>query len=175
MLPIGHLAFAYLFAWPLISRHRSMFALAVLFAGAASITFANEFMKATDIFGISNRWTHTPLIIVACLLASGLVYLLRLPHRWVLLLFCLGVISHLVGDFVTDFALLYFSDRTDDIGGWWLFPFERITIKNPRLDPGFSIRGWQLLVESGCVVVQGKCQGILFRDYVSRVLHSVNM
>ncbi len=162
MLPIGHLAFAYLFAWPVIRDHRSFFSLVTLFAGATSITIANEFMKATHIFGLTNRWSHTPLIILVCIFASGLVYLLRLPYRWVLLLFALGAISHLVGDFVTDFALLYFSDQTNDIGGWWLFPFDRVTVKQPRLEPGFSIRNWQLLVETIWLAVT---LWLWYRDY----------
>ena len=147
MLPPGHLAFAYLLALAATRRTPGVAGVVALLLGALFPTLSNEGMKEVDV-GINHFWSHSPLVPAG--LGVGALGLMRVQQRHlgaILGFFTLGLVSHLVGDFVTDFALLYLSHRVDDVGGSWLYPWRPIIVREPILLPGFRILWWQMAVE----------------------------
>ena len=52
-----------------------------------------------------------------------------------------------LGDFLSDFYLLYFSKDVDDIGGSWLYPWRPYILREPQLVPGYNLWPWQLATE----------------------------
>ncbi|MCH7554270.1 MAG: hypothetical protein IIC82_09780 [Chloroflexi bacterium] len=141
------MAFAYLLALAATRRTPGVAGVVALLLGALFPTLSNEGMKEVDV-GINHFWSHSPLVPAA--LGVGALGLMRVQQRHlgaILGFFTLGLVSHLVADFVTDFALLYLSHRVDDIGGSWLYPWRPIIVREPILLPGFRILWWQLAVE----------------------------
>ena len=147
MLPPGHLAFSYLAVRPVLRRHLTSIEFAVLTAGTLFPAVSNVILSEIGLFGLNNKWSHSPLMLGSLGLVCFLTYVKSVPCRNVFLLFVLGVASHLTADYLFDFPLLYFSSGTDDVGGWWLFPIARIAVTGPQLSPGFDILPWYLLIE----------------------------
>ena len=147
MYPPGHVALSYLLARPLTRNQPTVAEFACLTVGTLSPAAINVLLGYINFLDLNDKWSHSPLMLASLLLVAGVVYKLHFPFRVVLLMFVLGVASHLVGDFLFDFPLLYFSDRIDSVGGWWLFPFRRVTLTGPQLEPGFQIQPWELILE----------------------------
>ena len=153
MYPMGQMAFAYL-AYRLIVRGPMPTAVLVaLMGGAFFPTIATEALVRWHLFSLNSLWAHS---LVTLALMWVLVAAIRTARVGLLanvaLAFAFGYTTHVVIEPLTDLALLYFSVLTDDVGAQWLFPFFEVTIRNPRLDPGFYLLPWQLTVEGFALV-----------------------
>lgn len=147
MLPIGHLAFAYFVAMRLIRHRPATLSIAALFAGALGPTVLGQLLVRYHFFGISHFWAHSPLLVAGLLALTLLAFRPFHALGGLATLFTIGWASHLIADFATDFALLYFSSGVDDIGVPWVYPWTPVVMRSPRLDPGFDVLPWQLLTE----------------------------
>jgi hypothetical protein len=145
MYPIGHVAFSYLLVRPL-ARNQPIFAeFAALTAGTLFPAASNVTLTYLDIFGINHFWSHSPLLLIPLGAVGVLSLLARWPYRRTPLFFTLGVVSHLINDILFDFPLIYFSNKVDDIGGPWFYPWRPFLIRYDG--PGFEILPWELLLE----------------------------
>ena len=145
MLPPGHVAFAYLLAKPIIREHPKGVELAFLTLGPLFPAVSNVALKYFSEFGVNHFWSHSPLLLAPLLIVGLLSYGMRVPCHRAPFLLALGLASHLIGDMLFDFPLIYFSDRVDDIGGPWFYPWRPILIRYE--EPGFNIQPWELLLE----------------------------
>ena len=145
MYPPGHVAFAYLVAKPVFSKQLGVADLAALTCGSLFPAVSGVVLQSYPVFGISHFWGHSPLLIVPLLIVGFLMHWSKVPHHRVPLLFALGVASHLINDILFDFPLIYFSDRVDDMGGAWFYPWRPIIIRYEQ--PGFNIQPWELILE----------------------------
>ncbi|MFQ6029808.1 MAG: hypothetical protein ACE5Q6_20220 [Dehalococcoidia bacterium] len=107
----------------------------------------NVFLELAKFIPLNDKWTHSPLTLTILALMGLVAHRLKLTGYNLYLLAVLGVAFHLAADFLFDFPLLFFNASTDDIGGWWLYPFTRVTLYGPRLEPGIEILPWYLIIE----------------------------
>ena len=154
MFPPGHLAVSYLAIRPVLRREPNFWEFAALSlgtllpaAGNIFLGLAQSLLQYNDQGLLSDKWTHSPLTVAILALLGYVAHRANIPHHGLYLMAILGWAFHLGSDFFFDFALLYFNATTDDIGGWWLFPFTRVTLYGPRLEPGFEILPWYLIIE----------------------------
>ena len=147
MYPPGHVAFSYLLARRVIRNQPTATEFAALTLGTLFPAASNVALQYLNVFGLNHFWSHSPVLLVPLVILGILAYGLHVPHRRVPLLFAFGVASHLINDMISDFPLLYFSDRVDDMGGPWFFPWRPIIIEGPQLEPGFEIQPWELIFE----------------------------
>ena len=151
MLPLAHVAFAYLWGLPLLRPRPTLLAAAFLAAGALFPTVAAEVQKELRLFDASHFWVHSPLILAVVGGVAVAAYAVRAPGRLYAGLFAVGLGSHLAGDFLTDFAILYLDRAVTDIGVPWVYPWTPFVLREPRMDPGFAIAGWRWAVEAAWV------------------------
>jgi hypothetical protein len=145
MYPIGEIAISYLAAWVFARRHLNAAELAALTAGTLFPAASNFALQHIIGFNISHFWSHSPLLLVPLGLLGISSLWTKFPFRRVPLIFALGVLIHLVLDFLVDFPLLYLSNDTDDVGGHWLYPWRPFLIRYNG--PGFDFLPWVLIVE----------------------------
>ena len=145
MYPIGHVAVSYLAAQSLGRRSLSFVELAALTAGTLFPAASNMGLQNANVFGINHTWSHSPLIPLVLILFGLVVLKTRFPLRRVPLIFAPGIASHLIIDILFDFPLILFSNRVDDIGGPWFYPWQPFLIRYE--EPGFEIVAWELILE----------------------------
>lgn len=146
---MGQAAFAYLVYRKIARGPLTAIPLALLVAGALFPTVANEALREWRFFPIHPLWSHSLVTLVAAWLAWAAIRysgLRALATYW--LAFTIGFTTHLLSDIPFEFAHLYFSSLTNEAGSPWLFPFDRISFSQPRLDPGFFLLPWQLMAEA---------------------------
>ena len=145
MYPIGHVAFSYLVARPVVRKEPTMAEFAALAAGTVLPAVSNVAMQHLNFIGVNHFWSHSPLLLVPLGILGILAYTIPVPLRRVPLFFALGVASHLISDIIFDFPLIYLSDSVDDIGGPWFFPWRPILIR--YRETGFDVQLWELILE----------------------------
>jgi hypothetical protein len=143
--PIGHVAISYIVARPLLRSQPTVVEMAALTAGTLFPSASNITLQYINLFGIGHYWSHSPLLLLPLGILGVLALRTAFPFRRVPLIFALGMLSHLVLDFLFDFPLIYFSNDVDDVGGHWFYPWRPFLIRYNG--PGFDILPWELMVE----------------------------
>ena len=154
MFPMGHAAFAYLVYTRIARGPLTAIPLALLVAGAVFPTVVNESLQRWPVFSIHPLWSHS-LVTLAAVWAGWVLIRFATSNVFTTywFAFAVGLTTHLLSDIPFEFAHLYFSILTNEAGTPWLFPFDQITLKQPRLEPGYFLLPWQLMAEGLALVV----------------------
>ena len=148
MFPPGHLAVSYFALRPVLRREPTFWEFAALSLGTLLPAAGNVFLSLAQSISLNDKWTHSPLTLAILVTLGVIAHHWKFPCHNLYLMTVLGWAFHLGADFLFDFVLLYFNSSTDDIGGWWLYPFTRVTLYGPRLEPGWEILPWYLIIEA---------------------------
>lgn len=150
MFPPGHLAVSYLVAKPFFRNRPEVPELTSLTVGTLFPDISTAVLKLIDVVYIDSRWSHSPLVLLPLFALGIMACWTRVPRSRILVLFALGVASHLVVDILFDLPTLYFSDATNDVGGRWFYPWSPIIIE--YRGSGLNIQPWELIMEGAFLV-----------------------